>query len=457
MFKRMIYFYTISIILGVGVLITTANLGAKQSKTENKIAFVNVNVIPMDTERVLNNQTVVVHFDRIIELGPSHSVKVPDNALQIDGSGKFLLPGLAEMHGHLPGIRASDEDIEKVLFLYAANGVTTVRGMLGQPNQLELKTKTNSGKLFAPTLYLAGPSFNNRTVESSEQGAQRVRDQKAEGWDLLKIHPGLTLDQYDAIATTAAEVGIRFGGHVPADVGLLHAIQMGQETFDHLDGFIQFLDAFDKPIENARLQHIVQLTKSANAWVVPTLVLWRIGIIGLEDAEDLSKLAELKYWPQESRPGVEGVKSWGTRQGRAAERRKENPSRAEQWDKNRMTLLKALNDGGVGILMGTDSPQIFSVPGFSLHNEMAAMSESGLTPYEILKSGTKNVGDYFQRYDSFGTIAVGKRADLILVNENPLDNIANVKKRVGVMIRGRWMSEVDIQKRLQAIASSWGN
>ena len=88
---------------------------------------------------------------------------------------------------------------------------------------------------------------------------------------------------------------------------------------------------------------------------------------------------------------------------------------------------------------------------------MAAMSESGLTPYEILKSGTKNVGDYFQRYDSFGTIAVGKRADLILVNENPLDNIANVKKRVGVMIRGRWMSEVDIQKRLQAIASSWGN
>ncbi len=457
MVNRVINLVKISVVLGICLLFTTANVRAKQTKTENKTAFVNVNVIPMDTERVLNNQTVVVHFDRIIELGPSHSVKIPDNALQIDGSGKFLMPGLAEMHGHLPGIRASDENIEKVLFFYVANGVTTVRGMLGQPNQLELKTKTNSGKLFAPTLYLAGPSFNGRTVESQEQGAQRVRDQKAEGWDLLKIHPGLTLDQYDAIATTAAEVGIRFGGHVPADVGLLHAIQMGQETFDHMDGFMQFLDAFDKPIENAGLRQIVQLVKSANAWVVPTMILWRIGIIGLEDSQDLSKLPELKYWPKESLPGVEGVKSWGTRQNRSAVRRKEDPTRAHNWDKNRMLLLKALSDGGVGILIGTDSPQMFSVPGFSLHNEMAAMAKAGMTPYEILKSGTINVGEYFQRYDSFGTIAVGKRADLILVNENPLENIANVKKRVGVMIRGRWMSEADIQMRLHEIASSWGN
>jgi len=366
MFKPKNYIFSTIIILVIGLLYSNSSLFAQSEAIENNVAFVNVNIIPMDTERVLENQTVLIKFDRIFEIGPSQPVKIPENAVRIDASGKYLMPGLAEMHGHLPGIRASDEDIEKVLFLYAANGVTTVRGMLGQPNQLELKTKTNSGKLFAPTLYLAGPSFNGRTVESPEQGAQRVRDQKAEGWDLLKIHPGLTLDQYDAIANTAAEVGIRFGGHVPQDIGLLHAIQMGQETFDHLDGFIQFLDAFDKPIENSRLKLIVQLTKSANAWVVPTIVLWRIGIIGLEDAEDLNKLAELKYWPQESRPGVEGVKSWGTRQGRAAERRKENPARAEQWDKNRMTLLKALNDGGVGILMGTDSPQIFSVPGFSL-------------------------------------------------------------------------------------------
>lgn len=444
-------------LVGILVLIPPTHVLAKQNKSNDSVAFINVNVIPMDSDRILKNQTVITKFDRIFEIGPSHSIKIPENTTQIDGSGKYLIPGLAEMHGHLPGSRASEEDIEKVLFLYAANGVTTVRGMLGQPNQLELKTKTNSGKLFAPTLYLAGPSFNNRTVDTPEQGAQRVRDQKAAGWDLLKIHPGLTVDQYDAIATTAAEVGIRFGGHVPADIGLLHAIQMGQETFDHLDGYIQFLDAIDKPIDEVQLKQIVQLTKKANAWVVPTMVLWRIGIIGLEDSENLSKLPEMKYWPKESRPGVEGVKSWGNRQGRAAERRKDNPARAKQWDKNRMTLLKAFSDAGVGILMGTDSPQMFSVPGFSLHNEMAAMAKAGMSPYEILKSGTKNVGDYFQRYDSFGTIAVGKRADLILVNKNPLEDIANVKNRAGVMIRGRWMSEQEIQKKLEEIAASWGN
>ena len=412
------------------------------------VAFTNVAVVPMDSERVLRNQTVLVEQGRIRLIGSASEVRVPAYATTVDGSGKYLMPGLAEMHGHMPG-----GDVEEmVMFLYVANGVTTVRGMLGQDGHMELRRKANAGEIVAPTLYMAGPSFSGGSVSSPEQAARRVRTQKEQGWDLLKIHPGLTVPEYDAMATTAHEVGIRFGGHVPADVGLAHAIEMGQETFDHLDGFIEYLDAFDEPIDRGSLDELVTLVKDAGSWVVPTLVLWDVGIIGRGDAQALSNNPEMRYWPKRRIPGAEGVEGWIRRHAGAAQQAQANPAAADLWANNRLEVLKALSDGGVGILMGTDSPQIFSVPGFSLHREMEAMAESGMSPYEILVSGTRAVGEYFGRSDTFGTVAVGRRADLILLNANPLDDVGNVTDRAGVMVRGHWFSEGYIQGRLDEIA-----
>ena len=412
------------------------------------LAFTNVNVVPMDSERVLRNQTVLVEQGRIRRLGPAGEVEVPAGVTMVDGSGKYLMPGLAEMHGHMPG-----GDVEEmVMFLYVANGVTTVRGMLGQDGHMELRRKANAGEIVAPTLYLAGPSFNDNSVSSPEQAAQKVRTQKDQGWDLLKIHPGLTVPEYDAMAITAHEVGIRFGGHVPADVGLEHAIQMGQETFDHLDGFIEYLDAFDEPINRRSLEQLVTMVKAAGSWVVPTLVLWDVGIIGRGDAQALAARPEMRYWPRRSIPGAEGVEGWTRRHAASARQAQADPDAADLWANNRLPVLTALSDGGAGILMGTDSPQIFSVPGFSLHREMQAMAEAGMSPYEILVSGTRAVGEYFRRSDTFGTVAVGRRADLILLNSNPLDDIANVADRAGVMVRGRWFSRAYIQERLDEIA-----
>ena len=408
-------------------------------------AFVNANVVPMDREGVLAGYTVVVSKGRIVSVGPSASVTPPADAMVIDASGQYLMPGLAEMHGHMPG---GDLE-EKVMFLYVANGVTTVRGMLGQDGHLALRARANAGEIVAPTLYLAGPSFNAQSVNSPEEAEARVRRQKQEGWDLLKIHPGPTLAEYDAMAVTAQEVGIRFGGHVPADVGLEHAILMGQETFDHLDGYIEYLDAFEGPVDEDRLEEIVRLTRDAAAWVVPTMVLWEVGIIGRGDADEMTGYPEMRYWP------AEAVQGWARRQRAVAAGT--TPERAAVWAANRNRVLKALSDGGAGILMGTDSPQIFSVPGFSLHREMRAMAEAGMSPYEILVSGTRNVGQYFQRLDTFGTVAVGRRADLLLLNANPLSDIGNVANRAGVMFRGRWLPEEGIQRRLEEIASELGN
>ena len=155
------------------------------------IAFVDVTVIPMDSERVLPGQTVLVGGDRIVRVGPSATVTVPDGAVRIDGRGKFLIPGLGEMHGHNPPVGSSQEYIENTYFLFLANGVTTVRGMLGWPGQLELRDKVHKREILGPSLYLAGPSFSGGAVQNPAAAEARVRQQKAEGWDLLKVHPGL--------------------------------------------------------------------------------------------------------------------------------------------------------------------------------------------------------------------------------------------------------------------------
>ncbi len=409
-------------------------------------AFIDVSLVPMTSAEVVPHQTVVVRGDRIVSIGPAEKATVPEGAARIDGKGKFLMPGLGEMHGHNPPLGSSEEFVETVYFLFLANGVTTVRSMLGWPGQLELREKVKRGELLGPTLYLAGPSFSGASIQSAAQAEARVREQKAQGWDLLKVHPGLKRDHYDAMARTAKEVGIRFAGHIPADVGLVHAIERGQETVDHLDGYIEYLGATDRPVDPAKLAAVVKLTRESGTWVIPTMCLWET-IIGAADLEKMSNYPELKYMP------LDQVEQW--KKGyQTLLNRNANRATAQQTAANRKVLLKALSDGGVKILFGTDAPQQFSVPGFSIHREIRAMAEAGMHPYEILKSATTGVGEYFKDRDRFGVIAPDARADLLLLEANPLEDGGNVAKRSGVMVRGQWLAEREIQARLEKIAKS---
>lgn len=409
------------------------------------IAFIGATVIPMDRERVLENHTVLVRGDRIVEVGPASSVRVPAGAQRIEARGKFIIPGLAEMHGHVPPPNAPPELMANTLFLYVANGITTVRGMLGAPGQLDLRARANSGAIIAPTLYLAGPSFNGNSVSSPEQAAQMVREQKAAGWDLLKVHPGLTRPEYDAMARTAKEVGIDFGGHVPQEVGLAHALEMGQETFDHLDGYMELLNGDQGPIPADRLRDIARRTRAAGAWVVPTMVLWET-LMGIPEVDELAAFPELRYMPRNT------VEQWTTMHRNRLASPQMNREAGRIMAENRRRLLDVLEEEGALILMGTDAPQQFSVPGFSLHREMKLMVDAGMTPFEVLTSGTLNVGRYFADKDRFGTIAAGQRADLMLLDGNPLTDIGNVARSSGVMVRGRWLPKAEIDRRLEEIA-----
>jgi imidazolonepropionase-like amidohydrolase len=438
---------TLRILFSGAALAAVASAPTARAQDAPAVAFVGATVLPMDGPRALPNQTVIVRGDRIVEVGPAADVRVPEGAQRIEASGKFIIPGLAEMHGHVPPPSAPRQFIEDVLFLYVANGITTVRGMLGAPGQLELREQAKRGEVIAPTLYLAGPSFNGSSVNAPEQAARMVREQKAAGWDLLKVHPGLTRDEYDAMARTAKEVGIRFGGHVPTDVGLLHAIEMGQETFDHLDGYIEYLNGDQGPIPVDRLREIARRTKAAGAWVVPTMVLWET-LMGVPELDELTAFPELRYMPANT------VAQWTN----AHRQRMANPeldrAAGQVVAENRKRLLDILQEEGVGILMGTDAPQQFSVPGFSLHREISLMVDAGMTPHEVLTSGTLNVGRYFANADTFGIIAAGQRADLILLDADPTADIGNVAKQSGVMVRGRWLPKAEIDRRLEAIAAS---
>lgn len=407
------------------------------------IVIRNVSVISMTSPRVLENQNVVVRDGRIQSI--SKMVTPPKDTTIIDGTGKFLIPGLADMHVHVPAVDAKGDLMLDTLLMLLANGVTTARGMFGFPGQLEVREKVKKGEIDSPTLYLAGPIFAKTTIGSAEEAVTRVRAQKKEGWDLLKVHSGLTRQQYDAMAKTAREEGIRFGGHLPSSVDLKHAIAMGQETFEHMEGFID-PEAVKAPMSDKRLAELAKQAKDAGVWVVPTEALIEL-MNGVTPLETLTAYPELKYSPQAA------VDNWTTRYNK---RLSQIPrAMASSVTSNRRRVLKALQDGGVKILFGTDSLQEFLLPGFSVQREMESMRAAGLTPYEILRSATVTPGQYFAKQDSFGTIEPGKRADLVLLDANPLTDIANISKISGVMARGRWYPREQLDVGLKRVTEKY--
>jgi hypothetical protein len=419
----------------------------RASAQEAEFAFVNVNVIAMDGDQVLANQNVLVSGDRIVAVGPADKTKIPQGAQRIESDApRYLMPGMAELHGHIPPPTDSKAYIENVLFLYVAGGVTTVRGMLGHPGQLDLRQEANSGKIVSPSLYLAGPAFDGGLT--AEQASERVRQQKREGWDYLKVLWGPSQAEYDAMARTAKEIGIPFVGHVPRKVGIRHVLESGQQTVDHLDGYIEYFDGTTGPVSDEKLAEAVKLTRASGAWVVPTMVVWE-NLFGDTPTETVLTYDGLKYLPPEL------VKRWTESHRRRTSGAGFDRVAARHRIENRMRLLRAMNEGGVKILFGTDSPQQFSVPGFSIYREMQRMREAGMTPYQILRSATAAAGEYFKDKDKFGTIAAGQRADLVLLKANPLDDMAHVSQQAGVMVRGRWLSEQDISSRLKEIAAGY--
>jgi imidazolonepropionase-like amidohydrolase len=416
-------------------------------------AFINVNVVPMSSEVVVTAQTVVVADGVIVAIGDVDQVPVPEEADVVDGTDRFLMPGLAEMHAHVANTGTANLDRDFTLFV--ANGVTTVRGMLGRASHLALRSQLLAGEQFGPRLFTSGPSLNGNSVNGPVDGARKVRAQHAAGYDLIKLHPGLSFDEFMAIASAANELGMPFAGHVPTAVGVETALSVRMTTIDHLDGYLAamlpantdpsggyggFFDVLvaDQVVEE-RIADIARRTAAAGTWNVPTQSLFEHRVSEVSVA-DLRNRPEMQYMPPAT------VDQWvRSKEQQLAERDFSAATAARAIDIRRKLIL-ALHRAGAGLLLGSDAPQVFNVPGFSLHHELGFLVAAGLTPFEALQTGTTAAAEFLG--SNTGTVAVGREADLILLDANPLSDISNSKRIHGVMLRGAWFSTGELEKML---------
>ena len=429
------------------------------------VAFTNVTVLPMDGERRLADHTVIVQGGKITAMGPSARTAIPAGATRVDGRGKFLMPGLAEMHAHVPPGNPTDEQLADIMFLYVANGITTIRGMLGAPYQIELRRKLSSGELLGPRFFAAAPSLNGNSAPTPEAAIALVRAARVTGYDLVKIHPGISRATWDVAVREMHAQGLTYGGHVPSDVGFVHAVQGGMATIDHVDGYLEAAvrdsavyrmsgatlgDAIDA-VDPSKFPALARMARERRVWNVPTMYLWE-NFYNDRTAEELAALPEMVYVSQQQ------VNAWMNQKRNRPlgdENQRMTAARRERYLALRRQMLKTLADEGAPLLMGTDSPQMFNVPGFALHRELQVARTAGLTTYQVLESGTRNVGRYvsesLKQDGAFGTVAVGQAADLVLLNADPLADLANLTQRAGVMVRGRWVSAEEIATGLERI------
>lgn len=437
------------------------SLSAQESvdNRQQQIVFRSVNIIPMDRERIVENQTVVIKNGAITAIGDPAKIKYEKNALIIDAKGKYLIPGLAEMHAHVPPVD-DVEPMKETVLLFALRGVTTIRGMLGHPRHLELRSKLKSGEILGPRFYTSGPSFSGNTVKTAEAGSEMVRQQKQAGYDFLKLHPGLTKETFAAIARTAKEVNIPFAGHVSYDVGIWQAIAAGYATIDHLDGFVESLVPGIENIteqqnglfamfsaakaDTTRIPKLMTALREKNIWVVPTQALAERWFAPDKSAESLQAEPEMIYMQPNT------LTSWVNAKKNLMNNPNYDPESVNRFIALRRKLIYECNKNGVGLLLGSDAPQVFDVPGFSVHQELKYMVDAGLTPYEALRTGTVNVGTFYKKSD-MGTIKPGATSDLILLSGNPLKDINQTKNIEGVMVGNRWLSRSFIDKELKKL------
>lgn len=427
-------------------------------------AFVNVSVVPMTGDLLLSNQTVVVRGGVITDIGPANRVGVPANAMRIEGRGKFLMPGLADMHTHL---RYIDD-----LLPYLAYGVTTVLN-LGQPIDnpiVELRKRIDHGEVLAPTIFSSGIRIDawngaetraSNLVSSPEEAAAEVRRQQAAGFQFIKVYTSLTPDEYSAIMTEAKRLGMPVVGHIPYAVGLDNALGAGQRMIAHAEEYLladpprAWNPTQRTPVrldpDSARIPRMVEHTRASGAFVETTMSTYEnvAAQWGHPEVRDsLLRLADASYVREEWR------QRW-----RSDPRYIHEPGSLQRNLEYQRTLLRALLRAGVPLLLGTDSPTNPAMfPGRSLHWDMRALTRAGIVPRDILEAATRNADVFIQAtlpgFRRFGRVEKGFAADLLLVDANPLENVENVGHLSGVMVRGRWLSRAFLAARLQAAAAT---
>ena len=434
---------------------------------EKITAFQNVNLVPMMEEKIVENQTVLVKGDRIYKIGPADKVKIPLDSKRIEGEGAYLMPGLADMHIHLKG----DWPLPQ-LDLYIANGVTTVRDLDGRDFMLRWRDEIKAGKRNGPTIYVSA-----QTIRGYEKNPSELVLKRKSGFDCIKLYSYLSKEDYQKVMEIAKKHQLYTIGHIPFAVGLDGVISAGMDEIAHLEELSFELIDFDKTknlkseewlpyiINNAiqqnkissgfdfrdlnsdqreRLSSMINQLKSANIPVCTTLVVDDIIVQKLFKPDNFLARPVSTYLPQKYKQAFLQGKEKHQIQFKGI---KELAPFKYGLDK---TLLIELHRAGIPLVLGTDAgtASMGIVPGFSIHDELRILTENGFTPYEAISAGTKHAADVVAAMTGegdFGTIEVGKRADLILINENPLEKVSHIQNYRGVMAGGNWHDKSYLQ------------
>lgn len=433
-------------IFGVGPSRVAANMDTT-STASGVTAFVGVNVLPMDGRGALAGQTVLVMGEMIVRVGPAAEVPVPAGARRIEtAEGRWLLPGLTDAHVHLR------EDPESWLDLFLANGITTVFNLRGDSLDLHLQRRVVEGERTGPTVYTAGPYLDELDIGSVGAADSVLRVLDGAGYDFAKIHGRMSSDAFRWVVEAANRHGMPVVGHVPRNLPLDSALAGGMEMISHAEELVY--TGFPE-LGRGHLPATARRMVEEQVWLTPTLAgfaelakQW-----GNRDAlTDRLNRPEARYLNREIRAFWTDGNPYVHRSAKGRE-----PKRLRRQVRFQEHMVEVLWDSDVGLLAGTDAPFPTMYPGFSLHEELAALRSAGLAPGEVLRTATSNPGEFIQSEarpdDRFGRLAEGYRADLLLVKADPRDDLTVLREPVGVMARGRWLSRSELDRRLAVIST----
>jgi hypothetical protein len=456
---------------------------SQQKPKENILAISDVTVIDATGAPAQPNMTVIITGDQITKIAKTGEVAIPKKAQVIDGKGKFLIPGLWDMHVHavMKGVP------ERFFPLFIANGVTGVRDMAADLGLLkQLQKDITDGKLIGPRL-IGGPMVDGPmpvwpgpsiSISDEATARQTVASVKDRGADFIKVYSLIPRPAYFALADEAKKRGVTFAGHVPVSVTASEASDAGQKSIEHFEGILlacsteepelsriieeAIRDAKDTDQMRASLVRALNETYSRaletysqekaaalfarfaknGTWQAPTLVVARVGAF-LED-DNFTNDPRLKYVRRELRD------SWKNKDDF---RLKNRPANAAALGKmlfqKRLELIAAMHRAEVKMLAASDALVMYVVPGFSLHDELELFVQAGLSPMEALQTATRNPAIYVGLIDTVGTLETGKKADLVLLEANPLENISNTKRINAVIVNGKLMPRASLDKMLK--------
>jgi hypothetical protein len=417
---------------------------ANAPNTQTMLVIKHVNIVNVIDGSIQPNMTVSIENKTIKNISPTQETSQTEQTQSIDATGKYMIPGLWDMHVHLARLGS-----ELSFPLFLSNGIVGVRDMgMSWKNLTHIQQQK---KWFSPLVVSTGPILENPPqsrpfrliVKNKQEATQAVLNLKRKGINLVKVYDFMPRQAYFAAVKTAKKEGMFVVGHVPLSVSAIEASEAGQRSIEHLRGFPSLaIFPSEAQSKNQDETTIIKTYAKNNTWQTPTLITGHMFIEMLQGKTDsFEQDYRRKYFLNSV------VKEWPSETAVLTQAQKEGLITKFSLDKM-FPKVRMMNDINVPLLAGTDAGSAYVLPGFGLHDELMLLVKAGLTPLDALRTATVNPAKFFDQESIFGSIEVGKRADLVLLDSNPLNNIENTKQVRAVILNGKYLSREDLDLEL---------